>query len=263
VDTNTTGAASRDWEEVSTLKVDLMYFTAARRCLAAAEEAWPAAENAVKEHQELWDKSEEILARHGGDFEKAGREIERVSQRLIDQGFVVGQSYRPVLENVAMTHLLCSAALEAHVNKRAKQKFSGRFFDDFDKLSLTGKWLFLPQILGHKTFDPGAEQFQSLERIVKWRNGLSHYKERQETWLLEKPVPGYLESLGLTIPAGEQSVKATLNLVEALAGLLKEEFDDRLWNLDGQWSYFEFDILRDGKVTPRPSMRIIDNTETV
>jgi hypothetical protein len=52
----------------------------------------------------------------------------------------------------------------------------------------------------------------------------------------------------------------TRMLVEAMAELLNEAFEDRLWDLERQWSYFDFDILRGGKVAPRPKMGVIDNT---
>src|SRR4051794_18492571 len=100
MDEKTDDGASKDWEEGMSLKVDLMYLSAARRFLEAAKKAWPEVEKAVKEHQELWDKGEEILSRYGGDYNEAALEMEPLDMRLEGQGFDVGRAYAPVLENV-------------------------------------------------------------------------------------------------------------------------------------------------------------------
>src|SRR5262249_28611688 len=133
MDAKSDAAALKDWEEVMSLKVDLMYLSAARHCLEAAKKAWPEAEKAVKRHQELWDKGEEILSRYGGNYTEAYLEMEPLSIRLESQGFTVGLAYGPVLENVAVTHLLCAACLEAHVNKLAKELLPGKSYSEFEK----------------------------------------------------------------------------------------------------------------------------------
>src|SRR5439155_11137514 len=106
------------------------------------------------------------------------------------------------------THLLCASCLEAHINQHAKDVLAGKEYDDFDKISLTGKWRFLPKLLGKAGFESGTEPFQSFDRLVGWRNDLIHYKRRREEWN-SKPIPGFLEKLGLTIKRGDAAVMAT------------------------------------------------------
>jgi hypothetical protein len=236
---------------LSILRVDLMYFSAARRCHEQAKSAMPVAEAEAKRLEVLWKKSVEIENRpYPNDREEENSfdystEMERISIAIENQGQSVGFAYAPILENIAMTHLLCGACLEAHINQKAEQLLSSREFEDFDRMTITGKWLFLPKILGHAGFDPGNEPFQSFDQLIKWRNKLAHYKELRESWSMRYPVPEFLTKLGLTVPQAEKSHQATRAIVHALARQLNDEVDEgeeALWALDRSWNYFDMTI---------------------
>jgi hypothetical protein len=73
-------------------------------------------------------------------------------------------------------------------------------------------------------------------------------------------------TVGTRLPRSGSETTSLLGALcgEAFLGLrelrLNEPFDGRLWDLEHQCSYFDFDILRDGKKTVRSVMGIIDNT---
>ena len=47
----------------------------------------------------------------------------------------IGFNYAPILEQIAIAHLMSAACLEAHINRRAKDHLEGKMFDEFDQHS--------------------------------------------------------------------------------------------------------------------------------
>jgi hypothetical protein len=85
-----------------------------------------------------------------------------------------------LIRTVATAHMLCAASLEAHINIRAENLLGGKDYEEFDKLSIAGKWLFYPILKGVTgRFDPGAQPFQKFQILIKRRNDLVHYKEKK------------------------------------------------------------------------------------
>lgn len=97
--------------------------------------------------------------------------------------------------------------------------------EEFDKLSITGKWLFLPKIIGSASFDPGREPFQSFRALARTRNSLVHYKAKRERWKGYE-VPGFLDQLALTKGDAEKSVHTAEAMIIRLATLLGEGTPD-------------------------------------
>ena len=86
------------------------------------------------------------------------------------------------------TVVLCVAVAEASINAmgkwfefhRLRPPFSipyGLPFG-FDRLDLRVKWSLLPLIIRQKTFDHGAEPWQSFEALVELRNFIVHLRGR-------------------------------------------------------------------------------------
>ncbi|MGO9112504.1 MAG: hypothetical protein ACLP9L_25010 [Thermoguttaceae bacterium] len=223
----------------SILHVEIMFFHAARRHLELAKEGWSPVEKALKELKKLdvqWDRLQ------ADDVQLDDNRLERIAISTEHQFESVGFAYAPVLEHIAIVHLLCTNCLEATINAIGKDLLNGSMFEEFDKLSLTGKWLFLPKIRGLKGFDAGKEPFQSFKRMVSFRNVLTHYRPKKE----DGPafaVPMFLASLGLTVKDAENSVKVTRKMVGDIHKQLNREMDCG-WDAE-RWTYFGIDFNRD------------------
>jgi hypothetical protein len=224
----------------SILHVEIMFFHAARCHLELAKEGWPPVKKALNELKELDDQWELLQA--GDEIPLNDSRFERTVISAEHQFESVGFAYAPVLENIAIIHLLCANCLEATINAIGEDLLSGSMFEEFDKLSLTGKWLFLPKIQKLKGFDPGTEPFQSFSRMVRFRNLLTHYRPKKERGPAFA-VPKFLASLGLTVDDAERSLKVTRKMVGEIHKQLKREMDHG-WDAD-RWTYFGLHFDRD------------------
>ena len=166
----------------TTLLLDAMYYNAAKKNYKAAKAALKNIEKADKDFAKLRAKEKKVLDRHNGDSFSAYDKLEPIYIQMEDAEYSIGAAYGPHLQHLALTHILCAAATEAHINQVAKKTLTGKFRDQFEKVSLEGKWLFLPRMTGRDCFDQGAEPFQSFSMLVKYRNELVHYKGKKEKW---------------------------------------------------------------------------------
>lgn len=142
----------------------------------------------------------------------------------------MSRKYVPVVEDLAFVHILNALCLEAHINFVASTILKPKsFFEEFDKLSLEAKWLFLPRLLGKTdSFDRGREPFQGFTKIVRWRNALVHYRVKKDPWRGYLP-PQFFENLGLTIQQAESSCQTTTSLVyklDEICGLGESKWPD-------------------------------------
>lgn len=221
------------WE--TSLAIDAMYYHAALQNYKEAKKAKKAINRLHREWKELEAKEEEILERYNGDAFRASDELEPIAIRMGHFHSEMENAYKPFLEALAVTHILCAASLEAYINSRAKETFTGKRLQYFERLPLEGKWLFLPKILGYEVFDLGKEPFQSFSKLIKLRNVLVHYKERKEEWQLGK-VPSFIRDLGLNLWSGNNSLSSVKEMIKTLAKHLRE--DAPLWVKEEPWSYF-------------------------
>jgi hypothetical protein len=106
--------------------------------------------------------------------------------------------YEPVVRNFATAKILLSCCAEAYVNEVANSVLTGSKFDEFDKLSLSGKWIFIQDIMKlKKLITVDKNPLQGFVQLIKERNKLVHFKGRKkELQLLE--IPNYLEDFNLT-----------------------------------------------------------------
>jgi hypothetical protein len=136
----------------------------------------------------------------------------------------IGSAFGPYLQHIAITHILCTTAAEAHINMVAEEQLTGKHREHFNKIPLEGKWLFLPKILGKAGFDPGAEPFQSFSTMIKHRNMLVHYKGQREEWRwISEGEPSFLEKLGLSLREAERSLTAVKEIILALSDMIGRE----------------------------------------
>jgi len=246
------------WHTV--LAVDAMYFHAARQTHAkgvASVRGIERAEKRVARHQEKIDAINEMFSKDEIDASRHYDKLEPLAIQMESVEYGVGTAYGLLLEHVGMVHILSAAALEAHINFRADQVFSGRLWNAFEHLSLDAKWLFLPRVLGLAGFETGAEPFQGFDQLIKIRNRLVHYKTRREPWRGSAAPPEFLVDLSLTIEAAEQSLAAVKGMTTELAKQLGEK--PPWWLASEGSNFFEIQVerpAREGRLlAPEPDGR--------
>jgi hypothetical protein len=122
---------------------------------------------------------------------------------------------------------------------RAGATLQGRSFDEFDKLSVSGKWLFYPRLIGVGSYDPGQQPFQGFQVLIGRRNALVHYKVRTNRLRYGFAVPDFVEQMGLRTREMEESLKTVSSMVASLATMERRELPGWIAN-DEWWDIFEF-----------------------
>lgn len=125
------------------------------------------------------------------------------------------------LQSIAATHIFCAAALEAYINKKSAIFLNGKLLDNFDKLSLEGKWLFLPNLFSQTSFNPGEQPFQGFSHLIKIRNKLVHYKEIKVPYSYNEKSTKLYDQLGLSLKDANNSLEATKGMISKLAEIQK------------------------------------------
>lgn len=213
------------------LRIDAMYYHSAqvamletRRSNLRSMKFILSAEDADIEEIPL---SQNTFSGEGAQRDPALEFIKTESHTRIHSTFV---------QRVAHVHLFSAFSLEAHINIRAVDHLSGQHLESFDKLSLDGKWLFFPRLIGLKGFEPGAIPYQHFSRLVKFRNALAHFKSSQEQWKGMTDT-GFIKKLGLTLANAENSLRANKEMISELAVQLDELPPD--WLTDKTINYFQ------------------------
>lgn len=241
----------------TTLLLDAMYYHAAKENYQAAKTTLKGIEKAEKAFSKLKAKEKRVLERHVGDSSRAYDALEPIYIQMEGAEYDIGNAYGPHLQHLALTHILCIATAEAHINQIAKNILSGKFLDQFEKVPLEGKWLFLPKFIGRDSFDQGQEPFQSFSRLVKFRNELVHYKGKKEHWeSFEQGLPKFFDKLGLSIPMALRSLKTVKAMILELSKMtrneppywLREDFDNLPTNI--VTNYFKTEIENPKKSKP-------------
>jgi hypothetical protein len=208
----------------TTLLVDAMYYHAAQENYKAAKMALKDIEKADRRFTRLKAKEEHVLDIHDGDSFSAYDELELINIKMESAEYSIVAAYGPHLQCLALTHILCASAAEAHINQIAKEILTGKFRDQFEKVSLEGKWLFLPKMTGRYCFDQGAEPFQSFSMLIKYRNELVHYKGKKENWGgFEQGRPKFLDKLGLSLSEAHRSIQTVKIMILELSKMTQKE----------------------------------------
>jgi hypothetical protein len=243
--------------ETVTLRLDALYYRAAKASLRSIESGMKKVDQAQKRFDALKAKEERILTKHERKRQhiedsrpdreynvhaEAYDELEPIYIQMNDADYQLSEAYEPVVYHAAMAHVLGAAALESHINRVASELLTGQMLEEFDRLSLTGKFLYLPSLMGFPSFNRAIEPYQSFHALVRLRNRLIHYKEKEEDWS-GSLVPGFLEDLGLTYEAAKKSVIAARGMIVRLAEIIGSESPSWL-DLDVA-RHFEFTIRHD------------------
>lgn len=208
----------------TTLLIDAMYYHAAKNTYAAAKKSMQGIGKARKAFADLRNEEVEVLDQYNGDSWKAYDDLEPIYIQMESAEYGIGAAYGPYFQNIALTHILCATAAEAHVNLIAKVHLKGKFRNNFERVSIEGKWLFLPKIMGNTTFEQGSEPFQSFSKLIKYRNELVHYKGRKESWeTFEKSMPKFLDKLGLSLRKARKSLQAVREMILEISRMINQE----------------------------------------
>ena len=191
----------------SSLLLDAMYYHAARKHYLAAKSSVAGIRKARQRFINLRNEEELFLQKYSNSKEKYDK-LEPIYIKMESVEHNIGAAYGPYLQHIALTHILCTTAAEAHINVIAKSVFKGRSKDIFERISLEGKWLFFPKIIGQSGFEQSSDLFLNFSKIIKYRNELVHYKGHKEKWEgLEYGEPKFLGKLGLTIGEARKSLE--------------------------------------------------------
>ena len=93
----------------------------------------------------------------------------------------------PLIKYPSAVVILLQSCLEAYVNeflalhRQVDAQKLGVAISELDRVSLPEKWFRAPLIFSSKTFDKGAEPYQSFFLLVCLRNDLVHYDPRFRT----------------------------------------------------------------------------------
>ena len=204
-------------EPVATLTVDAMWFRAATEQHAVAQRGQGAIERALQSVQKLQHKWDTLH-----DSSAAMDALEPIAIQLEGREYDLALAYAPVVAALASVHILAAASAEAHINILAEAELRGKMWESFERMAADTKWLFFPRITGYGAFDPGARPFQLLTILFARRNTLIHYKPKREPWHAPG-VPTFLEGLGLSLQAAEESLLAVRTAVKELSQLMKRE----------------------------------------
>lgn len=218
--------------------LDAMYYHIALESFRKAEEYWEQVDSLLGQFRCLWQSWDEIVKRYEYDYTAAADELEPLAITMESMEGEITYSLGPFLQAATQTHVFSAAALESHINVRASEHLPHRLFEEFDRLSLEGKWLMLPRILGVEGFDPGRQPFQDMAVLVRMRNQLLHYKGREEPWSPTNPVPSYIIAMGLTLDHSRRSLGIVETMIRTLAHQLGENPPN--WLATQGTDYFDF-----------------------
>lgn len=122
--------------------------------------------------------------------------------------------YEPVVNSYALSNIAVVTAAETYINEVAQELIAGKAAKEhFDRLSVQGKWLFLPALIGKKNlFHLDREPLQSLNNAVRTRNKLVHFKG-SGALLGAMHRPNFLPELGLLPQATKKSIEGVRHLI--------------------------------------------------
>jgi hypothetical protein len=216
-------------EYVTIFAVDVMFFQSAKTALAkarAAVKGLDRAERRLAKHMHKLEMAREHMddVDHRGNSPRGSyEEFESLAISAESYEYTVTEEHGPIVQQLALVHILSATSLEAHINIRADTLLAGRSWKAFEGLNVAAKWLFLPKIAGLKGFDPGAEPFQGFEKLVRARNALVHYKPRKERYEGYDDPAGFAARLDLTFEDCERSLATVQGMVTELAKQLGEK----------------------------------------
>jgi len=220
------------------LCLEAVYYYSAREHFENAQKHYKPLKKVIDTIFRIDNKIEKIEARYKNKLD-AYDEVERYCIQLDSYYTEMTVKYMPVIRDIALVHIINALCLEAYINVVALEHIELKSsFKEFDKLSLEGKWLFFPKLIGkYRAFKKDMEPFQGFKNIIRWRNNLVHFKGKSDPWRGYLP-PQFFDQLGLTMEHAEKSCIATKEMVKKLCsycGINKPK-----WIGVKYWSAFSF-----------------------
>lgn len=125
--------------------------------------------------------------------------------------------YEPVVRHFSAAKILAVNSAEAYINEVADCELKGKQFDEFDKLSIVGKWLFIPSLIKiKKKFSHDKNPLQGFAALVKERNKLVHFKGSRVT-LNNPELPNFLENFNLTPSSCKANIKNVKEMIKDIS----------------------------------------------
>jgi hypothetical protein len=121
--------------------------------------------------------------------------------------------YEPVVRHFSTAKILLVCCAETYVNEVAGVILNGKTLEEFDKLSIIGKWIFIQELTKvKKKLTVDKNPMQCFVELTKERNKLVHFKGmKKDLQLLE--IPNYLEDLKLTPKNSLKNINSVRDLI--------------------------------------------------
>jgi hypothetical protein len=140
--------------------------------------------------------------------------------------------YEPVVRHFSIAKILLACCAESFVNEVASVCLSGRKLNEFDKLSIIGKWLFIQDILKiDKRISPDNHMIQGFNSLIIERNKLIHFKGLNGS-LGKLEIPRFIEDLKLTPNDCELNFKAVRELISTFSRNWRGSYGPNWLNVD-------------------------------
>lgn len=239
------------YQHLGSLHLDRLHFFAARDALKAAQEYWPKLKKAIDESEEKELRRAMILVQHDNNWTAAQYDLENEGLLEVFSEEELGKQYCPLLKNLVLTHVLCACSLEAHINLLADRYLENGQKEEFERIPLAAKWLFLPRICGYTEIEAPDPLYLGLLQLVARRNMFAHFKQPFHPIDMEAPV-AFLEQFGLTLEAAARSV----DLTEALIKTIDKNFGIQgsdYWIESEEHTYFAYDMRKKEVKVPTKS----------
>lgn len=121
--------------------------------------------------------------------------------------------YEPVIRHFSIVKIMLTCCVESYINEVASTCLKGKKLDEFDKLSIFGKWIFIQDLLKmNKKLEIGKRPFQGLQKLITERNKITHFKGMRRS-LFGFEVPDFLNDLKLTPKDCQSNIDSVRNLI--------------------------------------------------
>jgi len=125
--------------------------------------------------------------------------------------------YEPVVRHFSTAKILLVCCAESFVNEIANVCINGRKLEEFDRLSIFGKWLFIQDLLKIKKINkPDSNPLQGFGSLIKERNKLVHFKGMKRS-LKTFEIPNYINELKLTPKDCSVNFESVKNLIRTFS----------------------------------------------
>ena len=144
--------------------------------------------------------------------------------------------FEPVLRHLCTFKILLVCSIEAFINDVGLIKLKGKIFEEFDKLSILGKWLFIHDLLKlENNYSLGEEPIQGIAKLIKDRNKIVHYKGKPQKTTFD--IPDFISLYNLH----PEECKKNIYSVRLLISQLTQNWTGSTgphWLKDKNYEYF-------------------------